>query len=144
MPAWIDRVAQWSWRLLVAAGLVALFVGIFVAMPLVVIPMVLAVIFAATLDPLVQRLMSRGQSRPGAAAIAVGGTFVAVLAIMVITFVSSSARPATMNSAASTGADTVNSASGGQLGLLVGAVAGGGDRAVKAVAAGASAVGEAR
>ncbi len=57
VPAWIDRVAQWSWRLLVAAGLVALCVGIFSAMPLVVIPVVLAIILSATLDPLVQRLI---------------------------------------------------------------------------------------
>ena len=54
MPSWLDRVAAWSWRILVALALAALFVGIFVAMPLVVIPVVLALILAATLDPLVR------------------------------------------------------------------------------------------
>ena len=46
-------------------GLVALFVGIFVAIPLVVVPVVLATILAATLDPLVQRARCGGAG-PGA------------------------------------------------------------------------------
>ena len=38
VPSWLDRVAAWSWRILVALALAALFIGIFVAMPLVVDP----------------------------------------------------------------------------------------------------------
>ena len=63
VPSWLDRVAAWSWRILVAFGLAALFIAVFVAMPLVVIPIVLALILAATLDPLVLRLMRGGRSR---------------------------------------------------------------------------------
>ena len=54
VPAWLDRVAQWSWRLLVALGLVAMVVSIFMVVPMVVVPIVVATILAATLDPLVR------------------------------------------------------------------------------------------
>ena len=142
VPGWIDRVAQWSWRLLVAAGLVALFVGIFVAMPLVVIPALLATIVAATLDPLVSALMKRGRSRGKAAAIAVGGGFFAILGILVIAMVSLVGQASDIQTATASGASTADASTGGQLGLLVGAVTSGGGEAVKAVAQTASAVGQ--
>ena len=142
VPGWIDRVAQWSWRLLVAAGLVALFVGIFVAMPLVVIPALLATIIAATLDPLVSALMKRGRSRGKAAAIAVGGGFLAILSILVIAMVSLVGQASEIQATTASGASSADASTGGQLGLLVGAVTTGGVEAVQAVAQTASAVGQ--
>ena len=56
-------MAQWSWRILVALALVALIVVVATPIPLVVIPLVLAVILAATLEPLVRALIRRGRSR---------------------------------------------------------------------------------
>ena len=87
VPAWLDRVAQWSWRLLVALGLVALVVSIFVVVPMVVVPIVLATILAATLDPLVRLLVRRGRTRGQAAAISVGGGFLAITLLLVVAFV---------------------------------------------------------
>ena len=87
VPAWLDRVAQWSWRILVAIGLGALLVGILVAMPLVVIPVVVATILAATLAPLVAVLVARGQSRGRAAATSVGGGFLLVVGIVLLALV---------------------------------------------------------
>ena len=52
------------------------------------IPVVLALILAATLDPLVLRLMRGGRSRTVASAIAVGGGFLAVLGVLAITVLS--------------------------------------------------------
>ena len=78
VPAWLDRLAQWSWRILVAFALVAIFVGIFVSIPLVVMPIVLATIIAATVAPLVgwpeaglvaRRGRSRSRSEAGSSPI---------------------------------------------------------------------------
>ena len=69
VPAWLDRLAQWSWRILAAFVLVAILVGIFVSVPLVVMPIVLATIIAATVAPLVGWLTKRGWSRTRAVAL---------------------------------------------------------------------------
>ena len=117
VPSWLDRVAAWSWRILVAVGLAALFVGIFVAMPLVVIPVVLALILAATLDPLVLRLMRGGRSRTVASAIAVGGGFLVILVVLAITVVSLVSQASDLQAAAASGAGS-RAPHGGQLGLV--------------------------
>ena len=127
VPSWLDRVAAWSWRILVALALAALFVGIFVAMPLVAIPVVLALILAATLDPLVLRLMRGGRSRTVASAIAVGGGFLAILGVLAITVLSLVNQAGDIHAAAVSGATTASADTGGQLGLLTQAVSGGGD-----------------
>ena len=87
VPPWLDRVAQWSWRLLVGVGLLALVVLVTMAVPMVVVPVILATILAATLDPLVRVLVRRGRRQGQAAAIAVGGGFLAITALMVLVFV---------------------------------------------------------
>ena len=133
VPSWLDRVAAWSWRILVAVGLAALFVGIFVAMPLVVIPIVLALILAATLDPLVVRLMRGGRSRTIASAIAVGGGFLTVLVVLAITVVTLISQAADLNSAATSGAATASSDAGGHLDLLTQAVVGSGEIVRRAI-----------
>ncbi len=127
VPSWLDRVAAWSWRILVAVGLAALFIAIVVAMPLVLIPVVLALILAATLDPLVLRLIRRGRSRTVAAAIAVGGGFLIILAVLAITVVSLVTQATDVQAAAASGADSTSAALGGQLELVKQAVTGGGN-----------------
>ena len=73
VPAWLDRMAQFSWRILVTLALLALVALIAAELPLVVVPLAIAVIVAATLEPVVRALMRRGQTRGRAAAITVGG-----------------------------------------------------------------------
>ena len=63
IPGWLDRLAQWSWRLLVAVGVIALAVGILSQFPVVVGPIVVAVTLAATFLPAVATLERRGWSR---------------------------------------------------------------------------------
>ena len=63
IPAWLDRLAQWSWRLLVAVGLIGLAVAILSQFPVVVGPIVVAVTLAATFLPAVTSLERRGWTR---------------------------------------------------------------------------------
>ena len=123
VPAWLDRVAQWSWRLLATIVLVAILVGVFVAIPLVLLPIVIATIVAATVNPLVGWLTSRGWSRTRAVALAVGGGFIAIVVILLLTVFSLVSQVTGLMGAASTGADQVNAAAGGHLGFLSDAVA---------------------
>ena len=63
VPVWLDRVGQLSWRALVLAGLAWLAIAVVVRIPTVVVPGVIAVVFAATLLPVVSRLVTRGWTR---------------------------------------------------------------------------------
>jgi predicted PurR-regulated permease PerM len=75
VPVWLDRLGQWSWRLIVLATLAALAIALIVRIPGVVVPAVIAVVGAATLAPLVSRLVARnGMSRSAASALATVGT----------------------------------------------------------------------
>jgi putative heme transporter len=123
VPPWLDRVAQVSWRLLAAVALGALLVVIMLTVPLVVIPIVLAVILAATFEPLVEWLMARGRTRGGAAAIAVGGGFLIITAVLVLAFASLFRQANEIANGAMSGAQSASEALGGQLGLASNAVA---------------------
>jgi predicted PurR-regulated permease PerM len=67
IPAWLDRLAQWCWRLLVAVGVVWLGIGILSQFPVVVGPFVVAITLAATFLPGVMALERRGWTRGRAA-----------------------------------------------------------------------------
>jgi predicted PurR-regulated permease PerM len=83
IPLWLDRVAQWSWRGLVLAGLAWLVINVVVAMPTVVVPAVIAIVGAATLLPIVDRLEARGWGRGlASAASTIGVTAAVVLALV--------------------------------------------------------------
>ncbi len=135
VPAWLDRTAQWSWRLLVGLALVGLVVAVFVAVPMVVIPIVLALILSATVTPVVRVLMRRGRSRGSAAAITVGGGALVIVALIVLTIVALAGVAADVVNQAIAGATTVDTAAGGNLGLLVQVVIETGDKIVASVAA---------
>ena len=122
VPAWVDRVAQWSWRILVSLVLVAILVGVFVSIPLVLLPIVLALIIAATVSPLVRWLQGRGWSRARASAAAVGGGFLGIIVLLLLTALSLVSGAEQMAGAAVTGASKVNALSGGNLGGFVSAV----------------------
>ena len=52
VPVWLDRLGQLSWRSLVAIGLLGVCIAAAVQVPIVVLPLVLGVVLAATLAPL--------------------------------------------------------------------------------------------
>jgi predicted PurR-regulated permease PerM len=134
VPPWLDRVAQFSWRILVAVALVALLVGILVTVPLVVIPVILAIILTATLEPLVGGLIARGRSRGRAAAIAVGGGFLLISAVLALAFASLVEQADEVADGALSGARSASEALGGQLGLASDAVATGAIETARTIA----------
>jgi predicted PurR-regulated permease PerM len=140
VPAWLDRVAQWGWRILVSLALIALVVFVATAIPLVVIPLVIAVILAATLEPLIDAQVRRGRSRTRAAGIAVAGGFALVVAVLVATVWVLVDQAGELGRAVTSGARSVDAASGGQLALGVGAVDDGVSEGVATVSAAAAGV----
>ncbi len=125
VPSWLDRMAQFSWRLLVAIALIALVILVFTVVPLVLIPVVLALVFAATFDPLVRTLMRRGRARSRAAGIVVGGGFLAISGILILTVVSLIEQAGELSDSVSAGASTANDALGGHLQIPADATAAG-------------------
>jgi len=123
VPAWLDRAAQTSWRLLVAIALIALVTGVVAAVPLVIVPVVLALVLAATLDPLVGALERRGWARGRAGALAVGGGLLVIVGLSWLAFASLFQQTPGLGNSVLVGADRLNEVSGGQLGLPVAAVA---------------------
>ena len=81
VPFWLDRLAQWSWRGLVAIALLGVVVALGVAVPLVVIPSILAVVLAATLDPATDALRRRGWPRGRAALVTTLGSILVITGI---------------------------------------------------------------
>jgi predicted PurR-regulated permease PerM len=135
VPAWLDRLAQWSWRLLIAFALIALAVAVLSVVPLVVVPLVLAVVIAATVGPVVDWLVARGQTRGRASAVTVGGGFLVIAAILVLTLLSLVDQAGALADGVTLGIRSVNDAAGGRLGLLTDGVAGGARHAVELLVA---------
>ena len=84
VPRWLDRIAQWSWRLLVLSAVVALTLVALGQIPLIVIPLVLAAVAAATMAPGVSALERRGLTPTTAALTMTVGGFGLILAILVL------------------------------------------------------------
>jgi predicted PurR-regulated permease PerM len=87
IPEWLDRLGQWSWRLLVGAGLVGLAVGAAVQVPTVVGPLTLAIILAATFLPTVRGLERRGWRRGPAALVVTLGAWALVVIVLIVSIV---------------------------------------------------------
>jgi putative heme transporter len=86
IPDWLDRLAQWSWRLLVGGAFVLLFVVIAGQIPAVVGPIVVAVTLAATFLPGVRFLEARrGWSRAKASIVI---SILLWVTVAVVTFLS--------------------------------------------------------
>jgi predicted PurR-regulated permease PerM len=121
VPPWLDRVAQWSWRLLVVLGLGALAVAAVVTVPLVVVPVLLGVILGATFSPLVNRLQRRGQARSRAIAIALGGTLLVIGVLLFVAIGILAEGAASVVASAVAGAGKVDGAagSGGAVAVVV-------------------------
>jgi predicted PurR-regulated permease PerM len=122
VPIWLDRLGQLSWRMLVTLALFGVAVAAAVQVPIVVIPVVLGIVLAATLTPLSGVLRRRGWSEGRAAAASVVGATLAVFAIIALTVVSLIGSADEMVGAASAGATSVDASTGGNAGWLVGLV----------------------
>ena len=98
-----------------------------------VLPVILALIFAATVLPLVDALVRRGQSRSVAAAVAVGGATLAIVGVLALTLVSLVNQAEEVGDTAVAGAEEVNEAAGGLLGLGADAIESGTDSVVQTI-----------
>jgi putative heme transporter len=133
VPGWLDRVAQWSVRILVAVAALALLVFVLVSIPLVLIPVLLATILAATLNPGVEALTRRGHPRSRSAAILVGGGFLGILIVVGVTLNALVDQATELTAGASAGAEGLNGWVRGHAALIGKAITQGGDELVKAI-----------
>jgi putative heme transporter len=112
VPGWLDRSAQWSWRLLVVSAVIALAVLLVETIPIVVLPLTLAIIFAATLEPLVDLLVRRSWRRSTAAVIATSLSLIVIVTILTLATVSVARNLAEIATTATSGAERVATAAG--------------------------------
>ena len=117
VPPALDRAAQISWRLLVALGVIALVAAGVVLVPLVVMPVTVGLVGAATLVPVVHWLEGRGHGHVRASAIAVGGTVLIVIVVLGLTVASLVDQAQQIATTTSTGAASASDSLGGQLQL---------------------------
>jgi predicted PurR-regulated permease PerM len=82
VAGWVDRLAQWSWRLLAAFAVAAVALFVVGQAPLVVTPIVLALIIASSVAPVAQALRRRGWGAGRASLAAIGGIFLLILALI--------------------------------------------------------------
>jgi len=87
VPFWLDRLGQWSWRVLVVLGLLWLVTQI-VIVPLFTGPIVLALLVSSVLGPVVDRLDARGVSRTVATLGVVTGSIAVIVVVLAITIAS--------------------------------------------------------
>jgi predicted PurR-regulated permease PerM len=83
-PPWLDRLAQWSWRILVALALLGVGIQLATQVPIVVLPLIIGLVLASTLARLVAALQRRGRGRAAASAIATAGTTLGVIVVVAI------------------------------------------------------------
>ncbi len=87
VPPWLDRVAQWSWRVLVIVGVLAVAAQTLVA-PFLTAPVVVALVVACAAKPAFDAVRARGLG-PTAAALAVTlASALIVVTILVVTIAS--------------------------------------------------------
>ena len=87
MPIWLDRLGQWSWRLLVVLAIGWLLVQVAVA-PFFSAPVVIALLFSAALLPVATILRGRGMGRTLAALTVTAGTIAIVVVVVAVTIAS--------------------------------------------------------
>jgi predicted PurR-regulated permease PerM len=84
VPLGVRATAAWSWRLLVIAAALAVLVFLVVQVRIVVVPLVVAILLAALLDPLVNWLQRHRWPRGLGVALAVVGTVVVVAGLLTL------------------------------------------------------------
>ena len=112
VPVWLDRLGQWSVRLLIVAALGGVAVFIAGVVPLVVATLTIGIILAATFRPAVLALRRRGWGAGRSAlAVTAGGWGISLLVIVVSIASLVANAPALVN----TGTDAANSISDSDL-----------------------------
>ncbi len=104
VPVWLDRLAQWSWRCLIGLAFLGVAVLLAVQVPIVLIPVTLAIILAATLLPIYRQLRARGWSPTSAAGTVTVASIVITTVVVVLTVVSLATQMGPIVQAASDGA----------------------------------------
>lgn len=119
VPAWLDVLAGWSWRLLVGLALIVVALLPIILIPMLALPLVIAAVMAATLAPIAAGLVRRGLGRSLASAVTtlgVTGTIIVISAVSVAALVGQMAQ---LVIKVRLGAEHANDAAGGLGGLLV-------------------------
>jgi predicted PurR-regulated permease PerM len=119
VPIWLDRLGQWSWRLLATIGLLAVFIAVIIAVPIVVIPLVLGIVLAATLAPFASYLQRRGWSHDRASLGATVGAAVGITVLVGLTIISLAGPVSDMINTAIAGSNSADTSTGGQAGIVV-------------------------
>jgi len=122
VPVWLDRLGQVSWRALVVIALLAVLIAAAVQIPIVVLPLVLGLVLAATLAPFQAMLVRRGWSHNRAALGATLGATLGVLLIVGLTVVSLAGPASQMVDTAIQGSGIANENLDGFAGVAVGLV----------------------
>ncbi len=135
VSGWLDRVAQWSWRALAIIGVVGVLVFLIAQVPLVIIPIIVAAVIAASIAPLSRNLQRRGWSASRAAATVTGGTFLLLLFVVILAVFQFAGPIVESVQASVDGAQQANSTTQGDLQALVGLAANIGMQVVGAVGA---------
>lgn len=118
VPPWLDRLAQWGWRLLAVFVVLLAAVVIIGQVPLVAAPILIASIVAASIAPLVAALRRRGWSSQRAALAATGGSVLAILGVMALAVVALGPGLAQAVGGGVDGAEQAGEATGGALAWL--------------------------
>lgn len=134
VPPWLDRLAQWGWRLLAVLAVAIGAIIVFGQLPLVVAPILLAAILAASVVPLVRALRRRGWGNQRSAMAVTGGSVLAILAIVIIAVAALGPGLADAIAGGIAGAEEVDEGTSGAMGWLAEASADVGTNVVSAVA----------
>lgn len=134
VPPWLDRLAQWGWRLLAVLAVAIGAIIVFGQLPLVVAPILLAAILAASVVPLVRALRRRGWGNQRSAMAVTGGSVLAILAIVIIAVAALGPGLADAIAGGIAGAEEVDEGTSGAMGWLAEASAEVGTNVVSAVA----------
>ena len=119
VPGWLDRLAQWSVRLLALIIVVAVAIRIVTLIPTVAVSIVLGVVLAATFRPFVGALVRRGWRRGPASAVTTAGAFLAVIAVVILAVFSLINQGAAIVTTTTTDAQEASDAVSSAIGPLV-------------------------
>jgi putative heme transporter len=141
VAGWVDRLAQWSWRLLAAFGVAAVALFVVGQAPLVVTPVVIALVIASSVAGVAQALRRRGWGAGRAALAATGGIFLLILALIAVALAQVAGPAIEAIHAAIENAGALEDDAAGALGWVGSAAQGLGGNLVEAIGAMVEAIG---
>lgn len=118
VPPWLDLLAQWSWRLLVGIGIGAVVLLAILQVPVLILPLIIATVLAATFAPIVGALVRRGWGRSLASAVITVGVTSAIAVVVVLAIVSLASNVDDIAREAGVGSGMIDDLFGGLAGVL--------------------------